>query len=157
MDNNLQRKIEITQEGLNALKSEYDLLVNKKRPALVDRLENARQQGDLSENHDYKTAREELEFLDGRIEELRYVVENASVARKNGKTGVVAIGTKVTVRTNSHKSVFELVGHWEANPALKKISHSSPLGQALMGKKVGEKVDVDAPAGKIVYTILSVD
>ncbi len=149
--------IEITKQGLEALRKEYEVLLNDKRPRLVDRLENARQQGDLSENHDYKTAREELEFLDGRIEELQYVIDNATIAKKNGKAGIVAIGTKVTVKTNGHKNVFELVGHWEANPANKKISHSSPLGQALMGKRVGEKVEVDAPAGKITYTILSVE
>jgi transcription elongation factor GreA len=150
------QKIEITQEGLNALKNEHDTLLNKKRPALVVRLENARQQGDLSENHDYTTAREELEFMDGRIEELAYVIDNAVVAKKNGKTGVVAIGTKVTVKTDSRKNIFNLVGAWEANPAQSKISHSSPLGQALMGKKAGDKVEVDAPAGKIVYHIVSI-
>ncbi|MBI2103519.1 transcription elongation factor GreA [Candidatus Woesebacteria bacterium] len=156
MQNGFQ-KIEITKEGLGALVKEYELLANDKRPKLVDRLENARQQGDLSENHDYKTAREELEFLDGRIEELKYVIDNAQVAKKNGKTGVVAIGTTVTVKTNGHKNVFELVGHWEANPANKKISHSSPLGMALMGKKVGKKVEVEAPAGKIIYQIIAVE
>ena len=153
----LPQKIEITQDGLDSLKNEYSVLVDDKRPKLVDRLENARQQGDLSENHDYKTAREELEFLDGRIDELKYVLDNAVVAKKNGKAGVVAIGTKVIVKTNGSKYEFELVGQWEANPVLKKISHSSPLGQALMGKKVGEKVEVEAPAGKITYTILAVN
>lgn len=152
----MKKIIEITIDGLDSLKREYDLLVKEKRPKLVDRLENARQQGDLAENHDYKTAREELEFLDGRIDELKYVIDNATVVKKNGKTGKVAIGTCVTVKTNGTKSMFELVGHWEANPANKKISHSSPLGQALMGKRVGEKVEVDAPAGKITYTILSI-
>ncbi len=151
------QKIEITKAGLEALVKEHKLLTNDKRPKLVDRLENARQQGDLSENHDYKTAREELEFLDGRIDELQYVIDNAEVAKKNGKTGVVAIGTRVTVKTNGTRHVFELVGHWEANPANKKISHSSPLGMALMGKRVGEKVEVDAPAGKVVYQIVSIE
>jgi transcription elongation factor GreA len=156
MQNGFQ-KIEITQTGLDSLKVEYDDLVNQKRPKLVDRLENARQQGDLSENQDYKTAREELEFLDGRIDELKYVIDNAEVAKKNGKVGVVAIGTKVTVKTGNNKMVFDLVGQWEANPAQKKISHSSPLGQALMGKKTGEKVEVEAPVGKIIYQIISVE
>lgn len=151
------QKIEITKAGLDALKEEYKMLVNDKRPKLVDRLENARQQGDLSENHDYKTSREELEFLDGRIDELKYVLDNAVEAKKNGKAGVVAIGTKVMVKTNGTKTAFELVGNWEANPVKKKISHISPLGKALMGKKVGDEVEVEAPAGKINYQIVSVE
>jgi transcription elongation factor GreA len=155
MQNN--QSVEITQDGLDALKKEYNILLNDKRPALVARLENARQQGDLSENQDYKSSREELEFLDGRIDELKYVLDNAVVAKKNGKTGVVAIGTLVTVKNNGTKLSFNLVGQWEANPANRKISHSSPLGQALMGKKVGDKIEVDAPAGKITYTVLSID
>ena len=149
--------IEITEEGLKALKEEYDTLTKKKRPALVARLENARQQGDLSENQDYKSAREDLEFMDGRIDELSYVIDNATIAKKNGKTGVVAIGTNVTVKVNGGKNMFKLVGAWEANPAEKKISHSSPLGLALMGKGVGDEVEVDAPAGKITYQIVSID
>ena len=92
-----------------------------------------------------------------RIDELSYVIDNAVIAKKNGKTGVVAIGTNVTVKVNGGKNVFKLVGAWEANPAEKKISHSSPLGAALMGKSVGEEVEVDAPAGKITYQIVSID
>lgn len=151
------QKIEITKEGLEALEKGFDLLLNKKRPPLVDRLENARQQGDLSENSDYKSAKEDLEFLDGRIEELKFVINNAQVVKKNGVTGKVAIGTRVTVKTNGSKQAFELVGHWEADPIKKKISHSSPLGQALMGKKVGETVEVEAPAGKVLYKIVSIE
>lgn len=154
---NQNQKVEITQAGLDTLIAEYDVLVNTKRPALVLRLDNARQQGDLSENSDYKDSKEELEFLDGRIDELKYVIDNASVVKTNGNTGVVAIGTKVTVKTGSAKMTFHLVGQWEANPAEKKISHSSPLGQSLMGKRTGDKVEVDAPAGKIVYQIESVE
>lgn len=147
----------MTKEGLHTLKTELEELVEVKRPRLVERLSNARQQGDLTENSDYANAKEELEFLDGRIGELEQVLKNALVVSSNGKNQGVSLGTKVTVKVNGDKNVYEIVGEWEADPANKKISHESPLGQALVGKKVGEKVDVSAPAGKLTYQILAIE
>lgn len=151
-------KLQLTQEGFAALKAELDELVNVKRPKLVDRLAYARSQGDLSENNDYSNAKEELEFLDGRIDELKYVTENATVV-KNGapKKGSVDIGTRVTLRMNNKEHVYEIVGEWESDPINKKISPESPLGKALVGRKVGESVQVEAPAGQISYDILAVE
>ena len=153
----MKKQVELTKEGLLSLKKELGELVNEKRPKLVERLANARGQGDLAENSDYFNAKEELEFLDGRIEELSYVVKNGQIIGGNGKAGAVAVGTKVTVKRNGQKHVFEIVGEWEADPLNKRISHSSPLGQALLGKKVGERVEVKAPAGKITYEILAIN
>lgn len=147
----------MTKQGLETLKGELDELVNVKRPRLVERLSNARSQGDLSENSDYSNAKEEMEFLDGRIDELEEVLKTASVVNGNGKKGDVGVGTKVTVRVNGDKHVFDIVGEWEADPINKKISPESPLGQALCGKKVGEKVEVEAPAGKLTYEILIIE
>jgi transcription elongation factor GreA len=155
----MKPKIQLTSEGLNELKKELNELTNIKRPKLVDRLSYARAQGDLSENSDYQSAREELEFLDGRIEELTEVIKNATIVTQNGnssKSGV-GVGTKVTVKVNGKEVVFNVVGEWEADPVNKKISHQSPLGLALAGKNVGDKVDVEAPAGKIVYEIVAVE
>lgn len=152
----MKNTVKLTQEGLNALKNELKELRDVKRPKLVDRLANARSQGDLSENSDYQSAKEELELLDGRIDELEEVIKSASVASAN-KTGGVDVGTKVTVKVNGGKVVFAIVGEWEADPVSKKISHESPLGKALVGKKVGEVVDVEAPAGKIRYEILAIE
>ncbi len=154
----MNKTIQITKEGLAALKSELSVLTEKKRPALVDRLANARSQGDLAENSDYQNAKDELEFLDGRIEELSEVLNNASVFddKKGGRAGEVVLGTKVTVKNGVGNHTFHIVGEWEADPAQKKISHTSPLGLALLGKKVGEKVEVEAPAGKILYQVLEI-
>ncbi len=152
------KKIQITKKGFDILKKEYDELVNTKRPKLVDRLEHARNEGDLKENSDYINAKEELEFLDGRIDELKAVLDHAEVvSTDSASNGTVQIGTKVTVVINNDVNVFEIVGEWEADPVQKKISHESPLGKALIGKKVGEEVEVEAPAGKIVYRIKSVN
>lgn len=137
---------------------ELDQLVKIKRPKLVERLAFARGQGDLSENSAYQSAKEELEFMDGRISELDEVLRNALVVSKsNSKANGVAVGTKVTVKFNGGKHVFEMVGEWEADPLNKKISPESPLGKALFGKKVGERADVEAPAGKGTYEILAIE
>lgn len=155
---NKNNNVQLTQEGFCALKAELEELVNIKRPKLVERLAYARSQGDLAENNDYANAKEELEFLDGRIEELKYVIENASVVKNGGaKKGCVDIGTKVTLRVNNKQHVYEIVGEWESDPVNKKISPESPLGQALHGRKVGESVEVAAPAGQITYDILAVE
>ena len=150
--------IKLTKTGLEALRKELEELRSVKRPKFVDRLANARSQGDLSENSDYQSAREELEFLDGRIEELENVINNSSVVTANSKNGhSVSLGTKVTVRVNGKENVFDIVGEWEADPINKKISHDSPLGTALIGKKIGETAEVEAPAGRIKYEVLRIE
>ena len=153
----MAKVIQMTQVGLQALKDEFDELVNVKRPKLVERLAYARGQGDLAENNDYQSAKEDLEFIDGRISELEEVLENATVVKKNGHNCEISIGTKVTVKYDKGECIFEMVGEWEADPTNKKISPKSPLGQALFGKKVGEKAEVEAPAGKVVYEILAIE
>ena len=148
--------IQLTSQGLEALKHELNDLVEVKRPKIVERLAHARTQGDLAENSDYQNAKDELEFLDGRIDEIKSVVNSAVVVSSNGNGNIVGVGNKVTLKVNSSEHMFEIVGEWEADPGKKKISHTSPLGQALLGKKVGDEVEVEAPAGKITYQILSI-
>ncbi len=153
MNNNNQ--IQLTKEGLASLKKELEELVSIKRPKMVKRLASARAEGDLKENSDYQNAKDELGFMDGRIEELGHVVDNAQVV-KGDKSGGVSVGTSVKVKVNGSKHEYHIVGDWEADPMEQKISHTSPLGKALVGKKVGERVEVDAPAGKITYEILEI-
>jgi len=150
-------KLQLTKGGYDVLKLELEELINVKRPKLVDRLSYARSQGDLSENSDYTNAKEELEFLDGRIDELKYVLENAKVvATGNPTNGKVDVGDVVVVKINGAKQEYKIVGEWEANPMEKKISNTSPLGLALTGKSVGEKVSVEAPAGTVAYEIVAI-
>lgn len=156
MDNN--KKIYLTKEGLAELKKENDELVNKKRPDVLARVTQARNMGDLSENAEYVAAREELTFIDGRIDELEIILKQAVIIREGAKTAnhAVKLGSTVTLSVNGKKEIFTVVGEWEADPENKKISHESPLGKVLIGKKVGEKVQVEAPAGKITYAVVSV-
>jgi len=146
----------LTKNGLSDLQRELETLRDKKRPALIQRVARARSFGDLSENTEYSTAREELAFMEGRIEELEEMMAKAKVIRahfSHAKDGVVKLGCKVTVHVNGQEHTYEVVGEWEADPIKKRISHSSPLGRALLGKRVGEKIEIEAPAGKIVYEI----
>lgn len=151
----MNQTILMTQIGLDQLKSELAQLQEVKRPQVVDRLSLARSMGDLSENSDYQSAKEELSFIDGRIAELEDVVASAKVSTPSS-TDKVEFGHSVTVKVGTNQAVFRIVGDWEANPSEKKISASSPLGLALLGKKSGEKVEVDAPVGKIAYTIVDI-
>ncbi len=146
----------LTKEGLEELKREYDDLVKTKRPVAVVRLSDARENGDLSENSEYADAKQDLSFIDGRIAELEELLHGAKVVSNHGKSHI-DVGSKVTLHVNGQKDIFHLVGEWEADPMNKKISHSSPLGKALMGKKAGDTAEVEAPAGRIIYKILSIE
>ena len=151
------KKIYLTKEGLGELKKEFEELSKVKRPDILSRVSQARDLGDLSENAEYSAAREELSFIDGRLDELEELLRQATVIR-NGRSagGAIKLGSKVTVNIKGKKEDFTVVGEWEADPKEKKISHESPLGKALLGKKVGEKIEVEAPAGKVLYSIVSV-
>ncbi|OGG06181.1 hypothetical protein A2872_04400 [Candidatus Gottesmanbacteria bacterium RIFCSPHIGHO2_01_FULL_42_12] len=147
----------LTLGGLKKLQEELAELKNKKIPAVVDRLSLARAEGDLSENSAYQGAKEELEFLENRISQLEDIMEQSSIISAPKGNTVVDIGSTVTVSIGNRKIVWTVVGEWEADPKSGKISGSSPIGKALMGKKVGDKVEVSIPAGKAVYTITSIE
>lgn len=154
-----KKKIFVTKQGLVELKHELEDLEKVKRPQVLERVAAAREMGDLSENSEYTAAREELSLIDGRIEELSdmlkkvELIDEEEAARKHSS---VILGSTVTVKIDGKQEVFELVGEWEADPDEKKISHESPLGKALLGKAVGEVIDVEAPAGKISYHIVEI-
>jgi len=149
----LNDKIQFTSEGLAEIKSELDALKSVKLTAAIDRVARARDFGDLSENAEYHAAKEELSFIEGRVEELEGIVTRSEVVESKSKGDSVDIGCKVTVIVAGKEHTYEIVGEWEADPMKKKISHTSPLGQALVGKKKGENVEFEAPAGKVIYQI----
>jgi transcription elongation factor GreA len=151
----MAKTIKFTSEGLKKLEKELDDLKKVARPKAVDRLSKARAMGDLSENSEYTAAKEELEFVSGRIRELEEAVKRAEIVASSGDN-VVEIGCKVTVDMNGKQDTFYIVGEFEANPIEKKLSETSPIGKALLGKKKGETVQIEVPAGKIQYKILDV-
>ncbi len=153
------KKIYLTKEGIDQLKKEYEELAKVKRPEVLERVTQARNLGDLSENAEYTAAREELAFIDGRIDELEELLKQVILIREDttpsGKK-LVKLGSTVILHRNGKKEEYTVVGEWEADPTRKKISHQSPLGHALIGKQIGEMVEVEAPAGKLRYTIVTV-
>jgi transcription elongation factor GreA len=145
----------LTKEGLEQLKKELKELSEIKRPAIIRKIKEAREMGDISENSTYDAAREEQAFVEGRIEELEGIIKNAKVSKDTPKD-TIAVGCRVTVHIDGSEEEFHIVGAPEADPTKRKISHESPLGQALLGKKVGDKIEVEAPVGKLIYTILKI-
>jgi len=151
----LKKDLYFTKDGLKELKAELKQLQKEKLPKLIKRVALARSFGDLSENSEYTASREELSFTEGRVEELETIIRKAKVISNTKKSGTkqVKLGCKVTVKVNGKKHTYEVVGEWEADPLQKKISHTSPLGKALLDKKKGDKIEIEAPAGKVNYHI----
>lgn len=149
-------RVHLTQEGYSEIEAEIQKLKTKE-PAAVDRVTKAREFGDLTENSEYHAAREDLAMIQGRLEELESLLARAVIIKKTRSNGSVALGSKVTVRANGADITYILVGEYEADPGKKRISTDSPLGKALMGRKVKEKVEFEAPVGKVIYTIKSIN
>lgn len=149
-------RIFITLEGLKKLKEEYKELTEKRRAEVVQRIQTARELGDLNENAEYTTAREEQARIEGRILELEEFLKRAEVVKKKKNCQQISIGCRVKVHLEGQDQEFEIVGATEADPSQGKVSHESPLGQALLGKKVGDKIKVATPSGHVVYEVLEV-
>ena len=148
----------LTNEGLAQIKEELKELTGPRRKELAARLRSAIQMGDLSENADYHKAKEDQAFLEGRIQELEYLVRNAVVIEKNKKGDRVSMGAHITIQEgNQPKETYHVVGPKEADPRNGRISHESPIGSALMNRRVGDEVEVDTPAGKIFFKILKIE
>ena len=155
----LNQPVYLTDEGMNDLRQELDHLVNVKRPALADRLHKAIQQGDLKENADYISAKEEQGFLEGRIQQIEAMLHSAVIIEKSSSSEDVTLGSHVTVVEEGFEDeeTFRIVGPAEANPGQGKVSNESPLGQALLGHRVDDVVTVEAPAGEIVFRITAIE
>ena len=148
--------IYLTEEGLKKLKDEYQELTTNRRKELAEKISSARELGDLSENSAWQQAREEQSFVEGRIEELEEIFRNVEIVKSDKRGGIVGIGSTVKVHIDGDEETFHIVGGPEADPKQKKISHESPLGKALVGKKVDDTVEIEAPIGRVKYRILEV-
>jgi transcription elongation factor GreA len=152
-----KREVYLTPEGEARLRAELSELQGPRREDLARRLRFAVQQGDLSENADYITAKEEQAFLEGRIQELEQTLRIATIVDAEGPTGVVAVGTTVVVQEEGlPATVYQIVGVKEADPRRGKISHESPIGMALLGKRVGDLAVAQTPAGDIQMRVIEV-
>jgi transcription elongation factor GreA len=149
----------LTAEGAARLKAELAYLKSTARTEMAQRLRNAIQQGDLSENADYHKAKEDQSFMEGRIQELEYLLKNAIIVEEY--TGVheeVAVGARVTVQEEDFpEETYYLVGAKEADPRNGKISNESPIGSALMGKREGDVITAETPGGTVTLKILKIE
>ena len=150
-----QEKIYLTSEGYNKLQKEYDELVNVKRKEVTQRIARAREYGDISENSEYDSARDEQSFIEGRILELQEILKSAQVLTKHNKNAV-DIGSKVKVEIYGDIDEFIIVSSVEADPSEGKISNESPVGSALVGAKLGDVITVSSTI-KATYKILEIN
>jgi transcription elongation factor GreA len=152
-------KIYLTVEGKERLLHELQELEGPRREEIAARLKSAVEMGDLSENADYHKAKEDQGFLEGKILEIKYTLNNAIIVKENTNgTDSVQVGCKVTVQEEGHTpETYHLVGSKEADPSQNKISHISPIGRALMKRKVGERVKIITPGGNFEYQILAIE
>jgi transcription elongation factor GreA len=152
-----EREYYLTSEGAAKFRAELEELRGPRRAALAKRLRFAIQQGDLTENADYIAAKEEQAFLEGRIKELEIILRDAIIVNADDASDQVVIGSSVLVaEDNREPELFHLVGVKEADTRKRKISYESPIGSALLGKRVGEVAIAETPAGKIKFTILKI-
>jgi len=149
----------LTTEGEKVLREELARLINIERIALAARLRDAIQMGDLSENADYKKAKEDQGFLEGRVQEVEYILRNATIIKDNiASRDKVTIGALVTIQEGDDSpEIYHLVGAAEADPRNGKISHVSPIGKELMDHRVGDTVEVSTPGGQIIFKILKIE
>jgi|SRR5271157_3611188 len=149
----------LTSEGAARLEIELAELKGPQRLALSKRLRDAIQMGDLSENADYHKAKEDQGFLEGRIQELEYILRNAIIVEeKSGPKELIEVGVRVTVQEEGlDPEIYYLVGAKEADPRAGKISHESPIGRSLMGHRVGDRVEVETPGGKLRLKIVKIE
>lgn len=146
----------ISQEGYRKLEKELEYLKTIKRREIADRIQKAKDMGDLSENAEYSEAKDAQAFNDGRIAELNSMLKNLTVVQNGNGKDSVSMGSHVLVKTKKQEKEFIIVSFNEADPLEGKISNESPLGQAFLGKKKGEKMLVNTPRGDIEYEILNI-
>lgn len=151
----MKKVYHLTKQGKTDLESELKKLTSS-RKAIAEEIAIARQNGDLSENAEYTAAREKQNRVESRIEEIENILKGAEIITSDGD-GVVSLGDTVELMLDDKKIAYTIVGQIEANPLENKISHESPLGSALIGKKVNDSVTIKTPKGDNTYKITSIE
>jgi transcription elongation factor GreA len=151
------KPIYLTSEGKHKLEEELDYLVNVRRKEIAAAIQSAKEEGDISENSAYDEAKLNQGFVEGRIQTIEAQLRNAVLIEKNGKSDEVHLGCNVTVEEDGFgKETYQIVGSAEADPLDGKISNESPIGQALLGARVGDSVTAETPNGQIVFKVIEI-
>lgn len=151
----MKKDYHLTQSGVDELKNELEDL-KARRIIVAEKLKEAKDQGDLSENSDWANAQDEFKFVEGRVNEIEHILQNVKIITDSKKTDKVRLGSTVYLEQGSKKAEYSVVGSLESDPQSGKISDESPIGKALLGKAVGEMVDIVAPAGTTRYKIVKI-
>lgn len=151
----MKKQFYLTKEGVTELEAELAGLVAERGP-IAERIKTAREFGDLAENAEYSAARQEQEKVEGRISELEHILQNVEMIAKPKGDSKVQLGSTVKLKGNSKTKEFTVVGTVEADPLNGKISDESPIGKALLGKKVGDEVEIKTPAETATYKIAEI-
>ena len=151
----MKKLFRLTNEGVAELQAELKELVAK-RADIADAIKTARELGDLAENAEYQSARQEQDRNEARIAEIEHILQNVELIKTPRNDGKVVLGSTVKLKNDGKVKEFQVVGTVEANPLDGKISDESPIGKALIGKKVGEAVEIKTPAETSTYTIASI-
>ena len=154
-----EARYKMSEERLQELKDELVFLQTVREKEVAQQIKEARSFGDLTENSEYDEAKTEQGKLYAKIAEIKNLIENAEIVRVSDKRDSVGIGSKVTVRDFEFgtEDTYEIVGSQEADPSLFHISDDSPFGRGLLDKKIGDTVEIEAPAGLMKYEILSIE
>lgn len=154
-----ETRYKMSEERLQELKEELHFLVTVREKEVAEQIKEARSFGDLSENSEYDEAKTEQGKLYSKIAEIKNLIENVEIITKSDETDKVGIGSIVTVKDCEFdvEESYQVVGSQEADPISSKISDDSPFGKSLMGHRVGEVVEVEAPAGRLKFEILKID
>ncbi|PIZ47073.1 transcription elongation factor GreA [candidate division WWE3 bacterium CG_4_9_14_3_um_filter_41_6] len=149
------KDIVLTPQGFANLTEELDRLIAIERPQIIRQMNEARAMGDLRENAAYHAAREKQAMIQGRILEIQHTLKYAKISERSGDKDMVEIGSTVTVLVNGDEKEFSIVGEQESDIMLGKISVQSPIGSLLIGKRMGESVEVEMPQGVVTYKIVN--
>lgn len=147
------KKTQLTQSGFDKLTDDLKELKEIKEPEAIRRLEDARRKGDLSENSEYDAAKEARALVHGRIRELETILDNAEIVQDHNKSGI-HIGSTVVAEKNGNEESFAIVGEFESDPLNGKLSATSPIGKGLLGKTIGDEVEIEVPAGTLKFKII---
>lgn len=147
----------ISQEGYDKLKDELNFLSTVRRKEIAERIERAKELGDLSENAEYSEAKDAQALNEGRILELTNTLKNVTVVQNSGSSEKVMMGSKITVKIDDKEKQYTIVSFNEADPLSGKISNESPIGVAFLEKKKGDNVEVETPRGIMKYKILKIE
>ena len=151
----MNNKVQLTKTGFEKLQSDLSNLKKTGLPDAINRLQKARSMGDLKENSEYSAAKENLAFVENRVFELEQMIQQAEVIDESSNHALISLGMPFTIVVNDEEKQITIVGEYEADPLNGKYSVTSPIGKALLGKKAGDMIEVEIPAGKIVYQIKS--